>query len=173
VSLFFFPLQRRRLRFQHLTVDLEPDGSFLVASRFFPHSDFPPIVHVFLVCFQIFPGPLIVAGMVASHGPAHTYVVGVVRPGRGVLLCSSDDRRVTLCIHTGVKHGNEHDYHRVEQTVSDPQSFEFEQATSNPYPIHLQVTILYSRLCHPVAYSFFFHVQATGRRREVVGGGPG
>jgi hypothetical protein len=40
--------QRRRLPFQHLTVDLEPGGSFLVASRFFP------TVHAFLVCFQIF-----------------------------------------------------------------------------------------------------------------------
>jgi hypothetical protein len=44
------------------------------------------------------------------------------------------------------------------------------QATSDPWPIHLQVTLLCSHLCHPVAYSFF-HIGATNRRHEVVGGG--
>jgi hypothetical protein len=98
--------------------------------------------------------------MVVGHGPAHAYVVGAARWGRGVLLRSSD--------------GDEHDYHRVEQTVSDPRSFEFEQATLDPWPIHLQVTLLCSRLCRPVAYSFFFfHVGAAGQRREVVKAGDG
>jgi hypothetical protein len=141
---------------------------FLFASRFSPtvhaflvcFQIFFPTVHAFLVCFQIFPGPFIVSSMVVGHGPAHAYVVGAARWGRGVLLRSSD--------------GDEHDYHRVEQTVSDPRSFEFEQATLDPWPIHLQVTFLCSRLCRPVAYSFFFfHVGAAGQRREVVKAGDG
>jgi hypothetical protein len=71
----------------------------------------------------------------------------------------------------GIKHGNEHGYHRVKQTISDPLSFKFEQATSDPYPRHLQVTLLCSHLCRPVAYSFLFHVGAASGRRKVVEGG--
>jgi hypothetical protein len=56
---------------------------------FFHHSS-----HVLLVCFQIFPRPLIVSSAVTSHGLAHT----------------SSMRRGTRRVHAGVKH----DYHRVE-----------------------------------------------------------